>query len=137
MDGPFCWKKMKQSWFSIPICIFGVIWKERNKIVNVQKLRHSFFVYNIWEWNRLYLGKDCPSLLGFLGCLASEGKGDSPTTVCFLVVSFLWFTSYGLFSSLHSPFFFINETAFEKDTARGSSRIPNIQVLDIFLPLCE
>ena len=69
-------KKRRKVWSSIPICIFWVVWKERNKIVfcegtlNVQKLKYSF-VYNLWGWNRKNLGDEVSNLLCFLEWLAT------------------------------------------------------------------
>ena len=49
--GSFVGKKRRNMWKSVPPCIFGTVWKERNHIafrdgiVDVQKLKLSF-VYN-------------------------------------------------------------------------------------------
>ena len=38
--------------------------------MDVQKLKHSF-VSNLWSWNKLYIGEEIFSLIGFLERLAS------------------------------------------------------------------
>ena len=51
--------------------------RERNRIVfregsiDFQRLK-NFFVYNLWNWNKLYLGGEVITLLGFLELLASN-----------------------------------------------------------------
>ena len=71
----FCGKKRRKIWRSILICIFWTIWKERNRTafregtLVVQRLKLSF-VHNLWSWNRLYLGEEISSLIGFLEWLA-------------------------------------------------------------------
>ena len=63
-------KKREKVWNSVPLCIFWTEWKERNRIafkdgsLALQKLRYSF-VYNLWSWNRLYVGKEAFTLTGF------------------------------------------------------------------------
>ena len=75
--GSFVGKKRRKIWKSIPLCIFWMVWKERNHIafrdgtVDVQKLKHSF-VSNLWNWNSLYIGEEISSLIGFLEWLASH-----------------------------------------------------------------
>ena len=64
-------------WKSVPLCIFGTIWKERNRItfrnglLTVQRLKHSF-VSTLWGWNSLYIDEEISSLIGFLEWLASN-----------------------------------------------------------------
>ena len=75
--GSFVGKKRKNIWKSVPLCIFWTVWKERNHrafrdgIVDVQKLKHSF-VYNLWSCNRLYIGEEISSLIGFLEWVAAS-----------------------------------------------------------------
>ena len=70
-------KDKRKTWRSVPLCIFWTIWKERNHVVfregsiEVQRLK-NFFVYNLWSWNRFYLGEETLTLLGFLEWLASN-----------------------------------------------------------------
>ena len=69
--------RRKIIWNSIPLCIFGTIWKDRNRIdfkegnLVVQRLNYSF-VYNLWSWNRSYLGDEVYSLIGFLEWFVSN-----------------------------------------------------------------
>ena len=57
--------------------IIWTTWKERNHIafkeekLVVQRLKY-YFVYNLWSWNRSYLGDEVFSLIGFLEWLASN-----------------------------------------------------------------
>ena len=75
--GSFIGKKRKNMWKYVPPCIFWTVWKERNHItfrdgiIDVQKLKHSF-VYNLWSWNRLYIGEEISSLIGFLEWVATS-----------------------------------------------------------------
>ena len=68
-------RKRKKIWNSIPLCIFWTVWKECNRIafregsLAIHRLKNSF-VYNMWRWNRLYLGDEASSLLGFLKWMA-------------------------------------------------------------------
>ena len=68
-------RKRKNIWNSIPLCISWTVWKERNRIafregsLAVQRLKNSF-VYNLWIWNRLYLGEEASLLIGFLEWLS-------------------------------------------------------------------
>ena len=53
------------------------MWKERNSItfkdglLAVQRLKFSF-VYNLWSWNRVFVGEEVRSLIGFLEWMASS-----------------------------------------------------------------
>ena len=64
-------------WKFIPLCMFWILWKERNSIafrdgiVDIQKLEHSF-VYNLWSWNSLFIGEEISSLIGFLDWVATS-----------------------------------------------------------------
>ena len=73
------WVKEKEilEFYSF-VYLFGLpVWKEKNHIVfkdgtlDVQRLKYSF-VYNLWSWNRVYLGEETSSLVGFLDWLASN-----------------------------------------------------------------
>ena len=70
-------KKRKKLWNSIPLCIFWIVWKERNQItfeggmVAVHRLKY-YFVYNLWSWNRVFLCEEVHSILDFLEWRASR-----------------------------------------------------------------
>ena len=75
-SGPFVGKKRKKIRNSIPLCIFWMVWKERNRLafkggsLARQKLKNSF-VRNLWSWAKVYMGDESSSLLGFLEWLAA------------------------------------------------------------------
>ena len=54
LEGLLCGKKRRKIWNSIPLWIFWIVWKERNRIafrdgiLAVQRLNHSF-VSNLWS----------------------------------------------------------------------------------------
>ena len=74
--GSFVGKKRKKIWKSIPLCIFWTVWKERNRLafrggaLNIQKLK-NYFVCNLWNWAKVYLGEESFSLIGLLEWIAS------------------------------------------------------------------
>ena len=76
--GSFVGKKRKKIWRSIPLFIFWMVWKERNRLafrgkggeLAIQKIKNSF-VCNVWGWAKLYSGAESRSLVGFLEWLAS------------------------------------------------------------------
>ena len=74
--GPLLGKERKKTWNSVPLCIFWTVWNERNNIafrdgrLAIQRLKNSF-VYNLWSWNRLYVGEEASTFLGFLEWMAS------------------------------------------------------------------
>ena len=74
--GSFVGKKRKKIWNSMPVCIFWTVWKERNRlafrgsVLNIQYLK-NFFVCNLWNWAKVYLGEEAFSLIGFLEWIAS------------------------------------------------------------------
>ena len=75
--GPFVGKKRKKIWKSIPLYIFGTVWKERNRlafrggVLAIQKLKNSF-ICNLWCWARMYIGGEPLSIIGFLEWLATR-----------------------------------------------------------------
>ena len=76
-NGYFVGKNRRYMWKFVPLCIFWIVWKERNLIafrdgtVDVQKLKHSF-VYKLWSWNSLFIGEEISSLTGFLDWVAAS-----------------------------------------------------------------
>ncbi|KAJ9674403.1 hypothetical protein PVL29_023759 [Vitis rotundifolia] len=65
--GSFVGKKRKVAWQVGPLCLFLVIWKERNRIafedsvLSIQRLK-AYFVYLLWLETKLWI-KDGPSTL--------------------------------------------------------------------------
>ena len=76
MEGIFCGKKERSLEFGSFVYFLDSVEEEkpfRDGSLAVQKLKYSF-VYNLWSWNRLYLGKEACTLLGFWsGCPLFEG----------------------------------------------------------------
>ena len=76
LEGSLCGEKKEKNWNSIPLCIFWMVWKERNRlafkgrVLNIQKLKNSF-ICTLWSWARVYIGEESSSLLGFLEWLAA------------------------------------------------------------------
>ena len=70
-------EKRLKIWKFVPLSIFWMIWKERNRIAVrdgtsvVQRLKHSF-VSNLWSRNSLYIGEELSSLVCFLEWVASN-----------------------------------------------------------------
>ena len=85
--GPFVGKKRKKIWNSIPLCIFWMVWKERNRlafnggVLNIQKLKNSF-ACTLWSWGVYWRG--VLFTLRFFGVASGhlrEGKGAC--SLCF------------------------------------------------------
>ena len=55
--GPCVGKERKRVWFSAPLCLFWIVWKERNSRVfeneehSVQGCKSLFFC-NLWAWTK-------------------------------------------------------------------------------------
>ena len=70
-------KKREKIWRSIPLFIYWMVWKERNRlafkggVLAIQKVKNSF-VCNVLGWAKLYSGAEPRSLIGFLEWLASS-----------------------------------------------------------------
>ena len=50
-------KKRRKIWMATPLCLFWLVWKERNKVafenedLLIQRMKNSF-VCNIWSWSK-------------------------------------------------------------------------------------
>ena len=70
-------KKKRKVWRVAPLCLFWVIWKERNRRAfedcswTEQRLKNSF-LYLWWDWVRLYIGDSATSLVDFVDWLGSR-----------------------------------------------------------------
>ena len=89
LEGSLCGEKKEKNWNSIPLCIFWMVWKERNRlafnggVLNIQKLKNSF-ACTLWSWGVYWRG--VLFTLRFFGVASGhlrEGKG-----ACFFVLSF-------------------------------------------------
>ena len=72
--GPYVGKEMKKVWFSDSLCLFWIVWKERNNKAfenegySVQGCK-LFFLCNVWAWTKGFFYSD--PLLFFLSCILS------------------------------------------------------------------
>ena len=82
-------KKHSKVWQAAPLCLFWMVWKERNRlafnggVLNIQKLKNSF-ACTLWSWGVYWRG--VLFTLRFFGVASGhlrEGKG-----ACFFVLSF-------------------------------------------------
>ena len=69
-------KKYRKAWLAAPLCLFWMIWKERNRIVfynedlSIQRMKNSF-VCNLWSWGKSCLDVGPISLINFVDWLGS------------------------------------------------------------------
>ena len=67
-------KKRRKAWLTTPLCLFWMIWKERNKIIFnnedllIQRMKNSF-VCNLWSWAKSCLDVGPFSLINFVDWL--------------------------------------------------------------------
>ena len=65
LNGFFVGKKRKTVWRAGPLCIFGTVWKIRNRIafeddvLSIQGLK-TYFLNSLWSETKLFI-KDGPS----------------------------------------------------------------------------
>ena len=70
-------KKRKKVWKVAPLCLFWMVWKERNKIVfdneelPIQRMRNSF-VCSFWSWTKLFIDERPLPLINFFDWLGSR-----------------------------------------------------------------
>ena len=68
--GFYLGKKRRKVWKTAPLCIFWVVWKERNMIafdneeLSIHTLKNSF-VCNLWLWTKSVINEGPLPLLGF------------------------------------------------------------------------
>lgn len=71
--GYFVEKKRRKTWNSIPLCIIWLVWRNGSLWwwdFKCTEWKHSF-VYNLWSWNRVFLGRKDHSLIDFLEWMTS------------------------------------------------------------------
>ncbi|RVW91675.1 LINE-1 reverse transcriptase-like [Vitis vinifera] len=70
-------KKRRKVWKAAPLCIFWVVWKERNRIafdneeLSMNRLKNSL-VCNLWVWSKPVVNEGPLSLLGFFDWLGAR-----------------------------------------------------------------
>ncbi|KAJ9707156.1 hypothetical protein PVL29_002241 [Vitis rotundifolia] len=70
-------KKRRKVWNAAPLCIFWVVWKERNRIVfdneelSIHRLKNSF-VCNLWLWTKSVVNEGPLSLINFFDWLGAS-----------------------------------------------------------------
>ena len=68
--GAFVVKTCKKAWQMAPLCIFWLVWKERNLLAfgneefSLQRLKYSF-VCNLWSWVRVFIVLSPSSFVSF------------------------------------------------------------------------
>ena len=72
--GPCVGKERKKVWFSAPLCLFWIVWKEINSKVfeNEEQSIHgckSVLLCNLWAWTRGFFGSSPPSVVDFVDWL--------------------------------------------------------------------
>ena len=70
-------KKRSKVWMTAPLCLFWVVWKERNKIAfeNEELLIHRMknsFVCNFWFWTKSIVDEGPLPLINFFDLLGSS-----------------------------------------------------------------
>ena len=70
-------KKRSKVWMTAPLCLFWVVWKERNKIafeneeLSIHRMKNSF-VCNFWVWTKLIIDEGSLPLINFFDRLGSR-----------------------------------------------------------------
>ena len=69
--GAFVGKKRKKTWKVAPLCLFWILWKERNRraFKDSKLIDHTIscsFMYMFLEWVRVHVESNSLSLLDFI-----------------------------------------------------------------------
>ena len=70
-------KKRKKVWLSAPLCLFWMVWKERNSRAfeieghSVQGCKY-FFLCNLWAWAKGFLVSAPPSIVDLVDWLGFD-----------------------------------------------------------------
>ena len=70
-------KKRRKAWMAAPLCLFWMVWKERNKIafvnedISIQRMKNSF-VCNLWSCSKSCLDVRPLPLINFFDWLGSR-----------------------------------------------------------------
>ena len=64
-------KKRKRVWLAAPLCIFWMLWKERNRVTFENEAPSAYrmksvFLFTLWSWDKLYSVDNLNSLVEFL-----------------------------------------------------------------------
>ena len=75
--GSFVDKKSRKVWMIAPLCLFWLVWKERNKIafeneeLSSQRMK-NYFVCNFWSWTKLFIDEGPLPLINLFDWLGSR-----------------------------------------------------------------
>ena len=72
----FVGRKQKKVWGATPLCLFWIIWKEKNRrsFENMELFDHRLkvlFLYILFSWSKLFIGEKSLSLLDFIDWMGS------------------------------------------------------------------
>ena len=70
-------KKHRKVWKAAPLCLFWLVWKEKNMIafdneeLSIQRMKNSF-VCNLWSWTKLFIDEGPLLLINFFDWFGSR-----------------------------------------------------------------
>ena len=70
-------KKRKKIWMATPLCLFWILWHEKNRVVFENEVTSvhriiANFVTNLWTWANLYSVDNMNFVLDFLTWMGSR-----------------------------------------------------------------
>ena len=75
--GSFVGKKCRKAWMTVPLCLFWLVWKEKNRIafgnedISIHRMKYSF-VCNPWSWSKYCIDVGLLPLINFFDRLGSK-----------------------------------------------------------------